>query len=184
MTPGGYRERLRCPWSWYLIGAIAGLVVAPEISFVTPLPIWSTGLLGVVLSTVIVAWIGRSHVEVREDALWVRGARLDARYVGAVIALDERTMRRLLGREGDPAAFLATKPWIGSGVQVQLDDPEDPVPYWAVSTRHPRELAAAISAARPALAPQPAAPPTTPPAGPRTDARPETPTQRQSREDT
>lgn len=148
MTADGYSERLRCPVSWYVTGALGGLVIAPEISFVTPLPIWSTALFGVVFSTVVVAWISRARIEVREGVLHVAGARLPVRYVEAVIALDATTMRRLLGRDGDPAAFLATKPWVGSGVQIVLDDPDDPAPYWAVSSRHPRALATALRQAR------------------------------------
>ena len=148
MIADGYRERLRCPASWYVTGALAGLVLAPEISFVTPLPVWSTMLIGLVASAVIVAWIGRGTVEIRDGALRVAGAVLEVRYVDTVVALDAATMRRLLGRDGDPAAFLATKPWVGSGVQIVLDDPDDPVPYWAVATRHPRELADALVAAR------------------------------------
>jgi hypothetical protein len=147
VTADGYRERLSCPWSWYATGALAGLLIAPEISWVTPLPLWSTLLIGVIVSTVVVAWISRSTVVVDDGVLQVRGARLPARYVAAVIPLDADTMRRLMGRDGDPAAFLATKPWVGPGVQVVLDDPDDPAPYWAVSTRHPRELAAALTAA-------------------------------------
>ncbi|MHA3702742.1 DUF3093 domain-containing protein [Jatrophihabitans sp. YIM 134969] len=148
MTTDGYRERLRCPWSWYVTGALAGLVLAPEISFVTPLPIWSTMLAGVVAAIVIVTWIGRSTLAVEDGVLLVAGAKLPVRYVGGVVALEAPTMRRLMGRDGDPAAFLATKPWVGPGVQIVLDDPEDPVPYWAVSTRHPRELTDALNRAR------------------------------------
>lgn len=148
MTADGYSERLRCPASWYVTGALGGLVIAPEISFVTPLPFWSTALFGVVFSTVVVAWISRARIDVVEGVLHVAGARLPARYIEAVIPLDATTMRRLLGRDGDPAAFLATRPWVGAGVQIVLDDPEDPAPYWAVSTRHPRELAAALRRAR------------------------------------
>lgn len=148
MTADGYRERLRCPSSWYVTGTLAGLVLAPEISFVTPLPIWSTMLMGVLASAVIVASIGRATLVVDDGVLQVRGARLPVRYVDTVIPLDAGTMRRLLGRDGDPAAFLATKPWIGSGVQIVLDDPDDPVPYWAVSSRHPHDLAAALGRAR------------------------------------
>jgi len=39
------------------------------------------------------------------------------------------------------------RPWIGGAVQVLLDDPADPTPYWVVSTRHPVELAEALLAA-------------------------------------
>jgi hypothetical protein len=34
--------------------------------------------------------------------------------------------------------------WIGTAVQVLLDDPADPTPFWVVSTRHPVELATAL----------------------------------------
>lgn len=148
MTADGYRERLHCPWSWYATGALAGLVLAPEISFVTPLPVWSTALIGVVASVLIVASMGRSTVVVQGGVLKVNRAKLPVRYVETVVGLESRSMSRLLGRDGDPAAFLATKAWVGPGIQIVLDDPEDPVPYWAVSTRHPRDLADALVRAR------------------------------------
>jgi hypothetical protein len=36
------------------------------------------------------------------------------------------------------------RPYIKTTVEITLDDPEDPVPYWLVSTRHPQRLAAAL----------------------------------------
>jgi hypothetical protein len=50
----------------------------------------------------------------------------------------------VVGREGDPAAFVAVRPWIGPGVQLWLDDANDPTPYWVVSTRHPDQVLAAL----------------------------------------
>ena len=67
--------------------------------------------------------------------------------VSGAVALDERTLRRVVGREGDPAAFVSIRPWIGPGVQVWVDDPDDPTPYWVVSTRHPVELVRVLRAA-------------------------------------
>jgi hypothetical protein len=32
-------------------------------------------------------------------------------------------------------------------VKVLLDDPDDPTPYWLISSRHPRQLAAAVTGA-------------------------------------
>ncbi len=34
-----------------------------------------------------------------------------------------------------------------TAVELTLDDPDDPVPYWLVSTRRPRALSAAIGEA-------------------------------------
>ena len=33
------------------------------------------------------------------------------------------------------------RPYIKTAVEITLDDPDDPVPYWLVSTRHPHRLA-------------------------------------------
>jgi hypothetical protein len=41
---------------------------------------------------------------------------------------------------------------VASAVEITLDDPADPVPYWLISSRRPDELAAALTraSARPA----------------------------------
>ena len=44
----------------------------------------------------------------------------------------------------DPAAFVAHRAWIGPMVLAVLDDPDDPTPYWLVSTRHPDQVLAAL----------------------------------------
>jgi hypothetical protein len=98
------------------------------------------------IAVAIVWWIGRQRVTVRGGEIRVREAHLPLSMVKSVIALDPRTLRRLVGREGDPMAFVAIRPWIGPGVQIILDDPDDPTPYWVVSTRHPRRLMAAMGA--------------------------------------
>ena len=54
--------------------------------------------------------------------------------------------REVLGVGAHPLAFVVQRPWIGGAVQVLLDDPADPTPYWVVSTRHPVELATALLA--------------------------------------
>ena len=58
------------------------------------------------------------------------------------------TLRRVVGREGDPAAFVSIRPWIGPGVQLWLDDPEDPTPYWVISQPAPAARGRRSSARR------------------------------------
>jgi hypothetical protein len=38
------------------------------------------------------------------------------------------------------------RPYAKEAVELTLDDPVDPVPYWVVSTRRPSRLAEAITA--------------------------------------
>ena len=49
-----------------------------------------------------------------------------------------------LGRQLDPAAYVQHRAWVGSMVLLVLDDPDDPTPYWLVSTRHPEKVLAAL----------------------------------------
>jgi len=144
-SAASYDELLRTPWWWYLVAVfvasllaaefhISGLSLTDWIPFGTLLP----------LSVVIVWWLGRSRVRIAAGELRVRGAHLPLSLVSGAVALDAPTLRRVVGREGDPAAFISIRPWIGPGAQLWLDDPDDPTPYWIVSTRHPDELVSVI----------------------------------------
>jgi hypothetical protein len=143
-----YRELLRTPWWWYPVAVgvacllaaefhISGLRLTDWIPFGTLIP----------LSVVLVWLLGRSPVEISGGELRVRGAHLPLQYVSGAVALDPLTLRRVVGREGDPAAFISVRPWIGPGVQVWIDDAEDPTPYWVLSTRHPDRVVRAVRAA-------------------------------------
>lgn len=144
-----YRERLRTPWWWYLVAIfiaslfaaefhVAGLRLTDWIPFGTLLP----------LAVLVVWWTGHSVLEIAEGELRIRGAHLPLDVVSGEIGLDPRTLRLVVGREGDPAAFISIRPWIGPGVQLWLDDPEDPTPYWVVSTRRPDQVLTALRSAR------------------------------------
>jgi len=143
-----YVERLRTPWWWYAVALFVASLLAAEfhiagyhltdwIPFGTLLP----------LSVAIVWWMGHSSLEIAHGEVSIRGAHLPLEYVSGCVALDAATLRRVVGREGDPAAFVSIRPWIGPGVQLWLDDPEDPTPYWIVSTRHPQRVVELIRAA-------------------------------------
>jgi hypothetical protein len=143
-----YRETLRTPWWWYLVGLVVASLLAGEFRIAgLHLTIWIPFGTLLPLSVIIVWWLGRSRLEISGGEVRIRRAHLPLRYVSGSIALDARTLRRVVGREGDPAAFVSIRPWIGPGLQLWLDDPEDPTPYWVVSSRHPDRVIAALRAA-------------------------------------
>jgi hypothetical protein len=136
-----YRERLRTPFWWYLVALFVASLIAAEfrvagyhltvaIPFATLLP----------LSVVIVWSMGHSTLQISDGEVRVRGAHIPLRNISGVVGLDARTLRRVVGREGDPMAFVSIRPWIGPGVQLWIDDPEDATPYWVLSTRKPERL--------------------------------------------
>lgn len=144
-----YREHLRTPWWWYPVGLgvasllaaefhVAGYHLTDWIPFGTMLP----------LACLIVWWLGHSTLEIRDGEVRIRGAHLPLDAVSGCVALDARTLRRVVGREGDPSAFVSIRPWIGPGVQLWLDDPDDPAPYWVVSSRHPDKVVELLRARR------------------------------------
>jgi Protein of unknown function (DUF3093) len=144
-----YREPLRTPWWWYLIAVGVAVILAAEfhmadeaLTDIVPYAVL------VPLAVFIVWWLGHSRLEIRDGELHIRGAHLPLQCVTGVVGLDARTLRRVVGREGDPAAFVSIRPWIGPGVQLWLDDPEDPTPYWIVSSRHPADLIRIIKASQ------------------------------------
>ncbi len=100
------------------------------------------------LALATMAWLGRIRVAVTDGELQVDDARLPARFVADAVALDADGRREVLGVAADPLAFVVQRPWISGAVQVVLDDPDDPTPFWVVSSRRPVELAEALLAAR------------------------------------
>jgi hypothetical protein len=142
-APRPYTERLRVPWWAWPSCLLMGAILAAEFP-VGWLPF------AVVLPLIILAllWIGRLRVAVTPTEFQVDDARLPLSAIADVVALDTNGKLEILGVGANPLAFVIQRPWIGGAVQVLLDDPADPTPYWVVSSRHPVELATALLAAR------------------------------------
>ena len=100
------------------------------------------------LTAAVLLRAGRIRVAVTGGEFRVDDARLPVAVIADVVALDAAGKREALGVGAHPLAFVIQRPWIGRAVQVLLDDPADPTPFWVVSTRHPVELATALLAAR------------------------------------
>jgi hypothetical protein len=140
-----YSERLHVPLRWWVQATM--LLASLWLAFIVAMPAWaawsSTGVL--LLATFgLFAWVGRSRVAVRDGVLYAGRAHIPVALIGPVEALDAEQTRRVHGVEADARAFLLTRPYLKRSVKVTIDDPADRTPYWLVSTRHPRRLAAAL----------------------------------------
>ncbi|MEU7614505.1 DUF3093 domain-containing protein [Micromonospora rifamycinica] len=144
-----YSERLGLPWWCWLAGAaLAGLAAAEVWMGAGGVRAWLPFVLLLPATLAGLWWLGRVRVAVDGAELRVDDARLPVRYVADAVPLDAEGRREVLGVGADPLAFVVQRPWIGGAVQVVLDDPDDPTPFWVVSSRRPTELAAALLAAR------------------------------------
>lgn len=143
-----YRESLRTPAWWYLVALFVAALLAAEFHITSvDLTDWIAFGTLLPLSVVIVWSLGRGRLEISGGELRIRGAHIPLRDISGAVALDALTLRRVIGREGDPAAFISIRSWIGPGVQLWLDDPEDPTPYWVVSSRRPQAVVDIVRAA-------------------------------------
>jgi hypothetical protein len=144
-----YSERLHVPLRWWVQATM--FLATLWLALVVALPAWlawtaSGGLFAAVFG--ILAWLGSARVEVRDGLLHAGPATIPLARIGAAEALDKDATRLVHGIEADARAFLVTRPYIARSVKVVLDDPDDPTPYWLVSSRHPRQLAAALTVSR------------------------------------
>jgi DUF3093 family protein len=144
-----YAERLRLPWWLWLLGVGGAGVLAAEVWLgASGVRAWLPFLVLLPLAVGFLWWLGRIRVAVTGGELLVDDARLPVRFVADAVPLDAAGKRELLGVAADPLAFVVQRPWVPGAVQIVLDDPADPTPYWVVSSRDPVRLAAAVLDAR------------------------------------
>lgn len=152
-----FTERLSVPWWWWPVGLGLAALAAAEIGLGAPGPRgWVPFATLLPLVALGMVWFSRLRVQVTDDELRIdlRNdlCRLPLTAIREVVALDAQGRRELLGPSADPVAFVVLRAWVPTAVQVVLDDPTDPTPYWLVSTRRPLELAqelrARVAAAR------------------------------------
>lgn len=141
-----YRERLRVPVRWWIQWGlmVASFWVAMIAAIPGPLPWYITGALVVVLVWLL-RWYGAARIVVTDEWFQAGRARIERRYLGEIEVLDVGRMRAVSGPEADVRAFLVLRPYVAAGVRITIEDPRDPAPYWLVSSRRPKALAAALS---------------------------------------
>jgi Protein of unknown function (DUF3093) len=139
-----FRERLTVPIIWWALAGLFSLSVLVAVGAYLG-PAWGLGT-SVATLLVAAAIFGSAAIviSVEEQEVRVGRASIEHAYIATCRALNAEETRRRTGVEADARAHLVLRPYIKATVEITLDDPEDPVPYWLVSTRQPQRLAAAL----------------------------------------
>lgn len=143
-----YRERLHAPWWMWVLGTVLMLTLGVAYGFRLGT---AAGIITVLVAEAVVAalLLLTAPVVVVDDAVLRAGrARLPLRHVGRVATFDAGRTRDARGTQGDTRAYLCLRGWIPASILVEVDDPDDPHPYWLVSTRRGSDLAPVLAAAR------------------------------------
>ena len=123
-----------------------GLVVPASLLIFLPLNV-VVGLgagVGMWAGALGVLWFFSPVITVQEGGLRVGNATLEARYIGEVSAFRGDQARHEKGPGAHGLAWLSLSPWVEPVAKINVADPEDPTPYWLVSTRNPDELLRAL----------------------------------------
>jgi Protein of unknown function (DUF3093) len=147
-----YTERLTVPW-WAWPATLAATAMLTAELAIGAFALRQPVTFAVAGALAIAGLVALSRIRIRlGDAFRVDDAVLPLSAIASVEPVDLEARRELLGVEADPMAFVIQRPWIRGGVRIDLADPDDPTPYWFISSRHPDLLVAAIEAARATVA--------------------------------
>ncbi|MBS1692972.1 MAG: DUF3093 domain-containing protein [Actinobacteria bacterium] len=145
-----YHERLWVPWWWWPPALGLAALIALEVNQgVQSLPNWLPFAILLPVAAVVLVLLGRTELQVvggtpEGTELWVGAAHLPVSVIARSAEVPRSAKSAALGRQLDPAAYVVHRAWIGPMVLLVLDDPDDPTPYWLVSTRHPDRVLAAL----------------------------------------
>jgi hypothetical protein len=75
------------------------------------------------------------------ETLTARGATIERKNLAEAVVIPKNEIFSALGPNLDARAWLAIQASVKGLVKVEIADPEDPTPYWLISTRNPEKLA-------------------------------------------
>jgi hypothetical protein len=143
-----YRERLwPSPGQWvFVLIMTSSLGIAYGRAYGTDLGI----MVGIATTILLVIGlvVNTPLIQIDELNFRVGRARLPLQFVGKIQKLDEQQSRRARSTDANSNAHFQLRGGIKNTVIVEVIDPQDPHPYWQVSTRNPDELITALQVAR------------------------------------
>lgn len=145
IEPHSFRERLLPPWWYWTIALLWALTLGTAYGYALGAVVGvAVGLAALALASLGLVQVA-AVVTVSDQGLSAGRSVLPWESIGAVDSLDALAARHTRGVGADSRAFVLLRGWVATAVTVEVVDPQDPTPYWYVSTRHPEQLAAALA---------------------------------------
>ncbi len=146
-----YHERLGPHGAAWLLAPSFGLV-----AFLLLWPIWEIpGYIAGVLATIgaaLLLWFSSPVIRIdagpKNAQLHAGRVSMPVELLGGAKALDAPAMREAMGPGLSASAFVCHRAWLPTGVIVRVQDPQDPTPYWLISSRAPTRLVDALEQAQ------------------------------------
>ncbi len=139
-----YREKL---WASAWLFLATALVIPASLLVFLRINVTAGIVVAAVLyaGCVVLLILASPTIVVTDHHLVAGRATLPISLAGDVTAFHEPDATLERGRHLDARAWLMIRGWVGPVVKIEVLDPEDPTPYWLVSSRKPEQLAAALA---------------------------------------
>jgi hypothetical protein len=135
-----YFEKSKIPlkiWAFVL-----GMSISIYLSIWAPLGVFPAIIITILFTFGMVILLERmkTSIKITKDYLYANEAKIEIKYLKTAVSLSKDEFKKLNGVEADPAAFLATNFWTHKGVKIEINDKNDPTPYWLISTNRAKEI--------------------------------------------
>lgn len=140
-----FAERINWPfWLWLLV---AIMIASVYLTIWAPFNALAATIVCILIAAVFIysSFKSRLDIVVINNWLYVGNAKIECKFIKKAIVLNKTEYLRVRGPKADPAAFSATRFWISTGVKVELSDKSDPTPYWLISSKKAKALAAVLN---------------------------------------
>ena len=142
-----YRERLTVPVAWWVLAVLLAVSLLAAVGLYLG-PVWGLAVFVATLAVAAGLFVSTAVViEVDDAELRVGRSVIGRSWIAECRPLDAAEAEGRGGTGADARAHLVLRPYVATAVEITLDDPADPVPYWLVSSRRPARLAAALGPA-------------------------------------
>ncbi|MFT2816132.1 DUF3093 domain-containing protein [Leifsonia sp. A12D58] len=142
-----YREKL-WPTPWIFI--FTALVIPASMLVFAPISALAGIITAVILygGCVVILTLTSPVITVADGVLTAGNARIRTEMLGEPEVYEGAEATAQRGTQLDARAWLLIRGWVQPVVRLPILDPNDPAPYWLISTRQPKKLAAAINGSR------------------------------------
>jgi len=139
-----YKERV-LPSIYFYIASIT----LPISLFLVALPF--SELVGISLAllsipaTLLFSWLGSPLICLSEQSLTIGNVAIDLKHVGKAEVINPASAFEERGVKLDSRAYTRFQIGVKQMVKIEIEDSQDPTPYWLVATRNPEVLAGVIN---------------------------------------
>ena len=139
-----YKERV-LPTVYFYIASIT----LPLSLFLVALPFSEVVSISLALASIplvlVLSWLGSPLIALNEQTLSICQASIETKYLGKaeVVSAQEAFLER--GVRLDSRAFTKFQIGVKQLVKIEIQDKQDPTPYWLIATRNPEFLAGLIN---------------------------------------